>query len=55
MLVSLRLGLPKGLYPVGFLENLKALLLSSVLTTRPAHLEVLDLITLTILNERYKQ
>ena len=33
---------------------LKALLPSSILTTCPVHLNLLDLITLTILGERYK-
>ena len=32
---------------------LKALLPSSILATSPAHLNLLDLITLTILGERY--
>ena len=51
----LRLGLPKGLFPVGLpVKILKALLPSSILTTFPAHLNLLDLITLTILGERYK-
>ena len=51
----LRLGLPKGLFPVGLPVNiLKALLLSSILATCPAHLNFLDLIILTILTERYK-
>ena len=49
------LGLPKGLFPVGLpVKLLKALLLSSILVTCPAHLNLLDLITLTILGERYK-
>ena len=43
--------LPRALFPVGFL---KALLPYSVLATWPAHLNFLDLITLTILGERYK-
>ena len=51
----LRLGLPKGLFPVGLpVKIFKALLPSSILVTCPAHLNLLDLITLTILGERYK-
>ena len=51
----LRLDLPKDLFPVGLpVRILKALLLSSILATCPAHLNLLDLITLTILGERYK-
>ena len=51
----LRLGLPKGLFPVGLpVKILKALLPSSILATCPAHLNLRDLITLTILGERYK-
>ena len=46
---------PKGLFPVGLpVKSFKALLPSSILATCPAHLNVLDLITLTILGERYK-
>ena len=45
----LRLGLPKGLFPVGLRAKiLKVLLPSSILTACPAHLNLLDLITLTI-------
>ena len=41
--------------PVGLpVKILKALLPSSILATCPAHLNLLDLITLTILGERYK-
>ena len=44
---------PKGLFPVGLpVKILKALPLSSILATCPAHLNLLDLITLTILGER---
>ena len=47
---NLRIGLPKGLFPVGLtVKILKALLPSSILATGPAHLNLLDLITLTIL------
>ena len=51
----LHLGLPKSLFPAGVpVKMLKALLPSSMLATWPAHLNLLDLITLTILGERYK-
>ena len=51
----LRLGVPKGLFPVGLpVKILKALLPSHILATCPAHLNLLDLITLTLLGERYK-
>ena len=50
-----RLGLPKGLFPAGLpVKILKALLPSYILATCPAHLNLLDLITLTMLGERYK-
>ena len=50
----LRLGLP-GLFPIGLpVTILKALLPSSILDTCPAHLNLLDLHTPTILGERYK-
>ena len=49
----LRLGLPEGLFHVA-IKILRALLPSSILATWPAHLDLLDLITLTILGERYK-
>ena len=49
------LGLPKGLFPVGLpVKILKAFLSSSILATCPAHRNLLHLITLTILGERYK-
>jgi len=52
---QLRLGLPKGIVPVCLpVKILKALLPSSVQATCNAHLNLLDLITLTILGERYK-
>ena len=55
MFSHLRLGLPKGLFPVGLqVKIVKAVLPSSILSTCPAHLNLLDLITLTILCERYK-
>ena len=44
-----RLGLPKGLFPVGLpVKILKALLPSSILAICLAHLNLLDLITLTL-------
>ena len=53
--IVLHLGLPKGLFPIGLpVKILKALLPSSILTTCPAHLNFLDLITLIILGEQYK-
>ena len=55
LILSSRLRLPKGLFPVGLpVKILKALLPSYILATCPAHLNLLDLITLTILGERYK-
>ena len=51
----LRLGLPKDLLPIHVsVKILKALLPSSILATCPAHLNLLYLITLAILGERYK-
>ena len=45
-------GLPKILFPVDLpVKVLQALLLSSIMATWPAHLNLLDLITLTILGE----
>ena len=52
----LRLGLLKGLFHVGVpIKILKALLHSSTLATWPTHLNLLDVIILTILGERCKQ
>ena len=46
---------PKGLFPVGLsVKILKTLLPSSILATCSSHLNLLDLITLTILGEWYK-
>ena len=51
----LRLGLPKGLFPVGeTVKILKGHVPSTILATRPAYLNHLVLITLTMLGERYK-
>ena len=48
----LPLGLPRGIFPVCLpVKMLKALLPSSILARLPAHLNLLDLITLTILSE----
>ena len=47
--------LPKGFFPAGVpVKILKALLLSSILATCPVHLNLIDLITLTTLGERYR-
>ena len=51
---QLRLGLPKGLFPAGVPVNiLKSLLYTPILATWPAHLNLLDLIILAILGERW--
>ena len=51
----LSLGFPNDLFPVRKpAKILKVLPPSSILATRPAHLNLLDLITLIILDERYK-
>ena len=51
----LRLGLPSGLLPSGFpTETLYTPLSSSIRATCPAHLILLDVITRTILGEKYK-
>jgi hypothetical protein len=48
----LRLGLPNGLLPSGFLTNiLYAFLLSPIRATFPGHLILLDLLILSILGE----
>ena len=52
MASHLHLGFYKGLFPVGLpVKILKALLPSSILATRSAHLNILDLIILTILGK----
>ena len=54
-IVHLRLGIPKGLFPLGLLVKiLKALLPSSILPSCLVHLNVVDLTTLSILGKRYK-
>ena len=48
-------SLPKDLFPAGVpVKILKALLPFSILATLPVLLRLLDLITLTMLGERYK-
>ena len=55
MFSHLRLGIPKVLFPVGVAVNIfKSLLHSTILDEWTANLNLLDLITLTILDERYK-
>ena len=52
--IILRRSLSKDLYPIGLpVKIFKELLPFSVLATYPAHLNLLDLITLTILSARY--
>ena len=54
MSFHLCLGLPRGLFLVALLvENFKALLSSSFLNTYPAYFNVVELISFTILGERY--
>ena len=51
----LRLGLPSGLFPLGFpTKTLYTPLLSLIRITCPAHLILLDFITRTILGEQYR-
>ena len=51
----LRLGLPNGLFPLGFpTKILYTLLPSSIRATYPAHLIILDFITRTVLGEEYR-
>ena len=48
------LGLLKGLFLVGLrVKSFKTILSSSVLATRPADLNLLNMTTMTILGERY--
>ena len=51
----LRLGLPKDLFPVGLPVKISKALLSFIIATYCAYLNLLDLITLDILDQRYKQ
>ena len=52
---SILFRIPTDFFPVGLpVKILKTLLSFSILATSPAHLNLLDLITLTILGERYK-
>jgi hypothetical protein len=53
--IHLRLGLPSGLFPSGYpTNNLCMLLFSPIHATCPAHLILLELIILIILDEEYK-
>ena len=52
---DLRLGFPKHPFPAGVpIKIMTALKPSSILTTWPAHLNLLKLITLATLGKRYK-
>jgi hypothetical protein len=51
----LRLGLPIGTFPVGLPVKISKALLSFIIATYCAYLNLLDLITLDILDQRYKQ
>ena len=48
------LGLSNDLFLVGLTVEILKALLPFILGTRPGHLSPLDLITLTLLGERYK-
>jgi hypothetical protein len=55
LFTHLRLGLPSGLLPSGFPTSiLHAFVLSPIHTTFPAHLILLDLIILILLEEEYR-
>jgi hypothetical protein len=56
LFTHLRLGLPSGLFPSGFLTNiLYAFFVSPISATCPVQLILLDLIILIILGEEYVQ
>jgi hypothetical protein len=53
--IHLRLCLPGGLFPSGFLtNNLYTFLFPAIRATCPAHLILLDFIILILLGEEYK-